>query len=135
MEHDAPHPRRRYRQTRAPPRVRTGDLAAALASRSVDGYAGEAVAFSDPAQVHAAGTKSSVGKINITVSGNGSIVWQFDKSALLGALVGKKKDAFESIITSFRPALVGADAKVLPFWMSTFPSSPDKITVTVGAKK
>jgi hypothetical protein len=115
--------------------VRASDLAAALAAQSVQGYDGSAVAFSDPSQITLSTTDKPVGKITIEVSGLSNIVWQYDSAAFKAALVGKKKDLFESVVTSFRPALTGAEATVRPFWQSSFPSDPNKITVTAEPKK
>jgi hypothetical protein len=115
--------------------VRGSDLAAALAAQSVEGYDGSAVAFMDPSQITLTTNDRPVGKITIAVSGVSSVVWQYDSAAFKAALVGKSKDSFESIVTSFRPALTGAEATVRPFWQSTFPSDPNKITVTSEPKK
>jgi len=118
--------------------VRTIDLAAATAAQAAEGYNGEAVAFSDPASVHVVmspNSKGPVGKIDIVVQAPTAVVWQYDKGALKTALVGKKKDTFESIITSFRPALVGAELTLRPFWQSNLPSDPNKITITEGSAK
>lgn len=109
--------------------IRSSDLASAIAAQSVEGYGGEAVAFADLSKVVATTSDKPVGKITIQVAGAGSLVWQYDGVAFKAALVGKKKDSFESIVTSFRPALIGAEATIRPFWKSTFPSDPNKITI------
>lgn len=117
--------------------VRLSDLAAYTASKTVEGYAGEAVTFDDPTSVKitaATGTKP-VGKIDFTVSGTKSIVWVYDPEAVKTALLGKNKANFETIISSFRPALTGAEVTLRPFWASQFPAEPSKIKVTEGAKK
>lgn len=117
--------------------VRLADVAAASTAQAVEGYDGAAVMFKDPSAVKisaAAGTKP-VGKFDITVTNMGSVVWQYDKNAVKNALVGKDKNTFEAIVTSFRPALTGADVTLRPFWSNTFPSNPDKITVSEGTKK
>jgi hypothetical protein len=101
----------------------------------VQGYDGSAVAFADPSKVAISTTDKPVGKINLSIGGLSSVVWQYDSAAFKAALVGKKKDTFESIVTSFRPALTGAEATVRPFWQSTFPSDPAKITVTAEPQK
>ncbi|MES2007104.1 MAG: hypothetical protein V4436_03275 [Patescibacteria group bacterium] len=117
--------------------VRLSDVAALAAKQSVDGYTGEAVAFTNPKETKvsaAAGTKP-LGKIDVTVTGASGVVWQYDKNAIKAALLGKKKTDFEAIITSFRPALTGAEVTLRPFWQSNLPSDPSKITVTEGVKK
>ncbi len=117
--------------------VRASDVAAVAAKQAVQGYSGEAVAFANPKDIHlsaAVGTKP-IGKIDVSLTGATGVVWQYDKNAVKAALVGKSKSAFESIISSFRPALTGADVTIRPFWTSTFPGDPNKITITEGVKK
>ena len=113
------------------------DLAAAIAVQEVTGYNGEAVNFADPKAVTLglAGTSTAAtGNITLALSGSPTLVWQFDPNALKQALVGKSKGAFEQIVTSFAPAITCSpttpcSAAIRPFWSSTFPSNPDKITV------
>lgn len=119
--------------------VKQGDLAAAVAAQAPQSsYGGEAVGFSDPASVHATITgdsKAPLSRIDITVLVPATIVWQYDPAALKTALLGKKKNEFESIITSFKPALTGAELTLRPFWEGSLPSNPDKITVKDGGAK
>lgn len=117
--------------------VRLSDIAAAAAKKSVENYDGSAVAFANPGDIvlsAAAGSKP-IGSIDFSASGASGVVWQYDKEAVKTALVGKNKSNFEEIITSFRPALTGAEVTIRPFWTSSFPSDPAKITVTEGSKK
>jgi hypothetical protein len=114
--------------------IRASDLAAALAHQSVEEYQGEAVAFINPSAVKVSTNDKPVGAITLSVTGAESVVWQYDSVAFKAALVGKKKDDFESIVASFKPALTGAEATIRPFWQSTFPSDPEKITVTEETK-
>ncbi len=117
--------------------VRASDLAAAIAAQKVQGYAGEAVNFADPAAVTVAlaGTSTAAtGNLTLALSGSPTLVWQFDPNAFKAALVGKPKGQFEQIVTSFAPAITCSpttpcSAAIRPFWSSTFPSNPDKITV------
>jgi hypothetical protein len=117
--------------------VRASDVAAAVTVLSVEEYKGESVAFKDlsKVKVSAGAATKPVGKIELVVTGDTYIVWQYDKNAVVSALLGKKKDTFETIITSFRPALTGAEVTLRPFWQSQFPSDPKKITITEGVKK
>lgn len=118
--------------------VKTTDLAAAVAAQASQNYGSEAVAFSGESTVHAAmapGTTNPVSKINIVVSAPATLVWQYDADALKTALVGKKKDTFEAIVTSFRPALTGAELTLRPFWKGTLPSDPAKISIKNGEVK
>jgi len=117
--------------------VRESDAAAAAAKQSVDGFDGSAVAFQNPSSVaiSAAANTKPVGEISVTIAGATGVVWQYDKSAVKTALVGKNKSDFQNIIASFRPAITGADVTIRPFWTSTFPSDPNKITVAEGSGK
>ena len=118
--------------------VRETDVAAAAATQAqVPNYNNEAVNFTNPASVTVSAPSNTkpVGQITVTVANATGIVWQYDKNAVKSALVGKNKSLFEAIITSFRPALTGADVTLRPFWESNFPSDPNKITITEGTKK
>jgi hypothetical protein len=120
--------------------VGSADLASAIAKQTVQGYAGEAVNFADPTQISIAlaATSSASGAITLKLSGNPKLVWQFDPNALQQALVGKPKAEFETILKSFAPAITCSNdtpckASIRPFWSSTFPTSPDKISVVTGS--
>lgn len=115
------------------------DLASAIARQTVQGYAGEAVNFADPTQISVAlaSTSGSTGVITLKLSGNPKLVWQFDPNALQQALVGKPKAQFETILKQFAPAITCSSdtpckASIRPFWTSSFPSTPAKISVVTG---
>jgi len=120
--------------------VGSEDLASAIAKQTVQGYAGEAVNFADPTQlsIALAASSSASGIITLKLSGNPKLVWQFDPNALQQALVGKPKAEFETVLKSFAPAITCSNdtpckASIRPFWSSTFPSTPAKITVVTGS--
>lgn len=117
--------------------IRASDLASAVAQQTVQGYNGEAVSFADIKQLSLAvtGDAKNVGPIQISLSGTPTLVWNYDPAALKNALVGKSKASFETIVQSFQPAITRAEAKVRPFWTSTFPSDPAKITIVQGTQK
>ncbi|MDE1924853.1 MAG: hypothetical protein KGH79_01575 [Patescibacteria group bacterium] len=120
--------------------VRANDLAAAIAKQTVQGYNGEAVGFADPTQIAialASSTKATTGVLQLQLSGSPTLVWQFDPSTLKQALLGKPKSQFENILQSFSPAInctatTPCKASIRPFWISSFPSDPNKISVTTG---
>lgn len=120
--------------------IKVGDLAAAIAAQTVQGYAGEAVGFKDPSQISVALASSSApvtGPLQLRLSGSPTLVWVFDPNALKQALLGKSKNDFEKIIQSFAPAIectqdTPCKASVRPFWSSTFPTNSDKITIVTG---
>jgi hypothetical protein len=115
--------------------IRHADLASAIARSSVEGYKGEAVLFGDASSMDlavATTSKRADGTITLSLTGQASLVWQFDQSALVTALVGKSKDQFQTVIESFRPAIKDADARVRPFWQGKFPDDPERIKIKVA---
>jgi len=120
--------------------VRTNDLAAAIARAQVQNYNGEAVGFADPSalKVSLATSSASQGPITLAFSGTPTLVLQFDPDTLKQALLGKPKSQFETIIDSFAPAIdcsaqAPCTASMRPFWKTTFPTDPAKITVSAKA--
>lgn len=117
--------------------VPSSDLAAAIAKAVVSGYKGEPVAFIDASTITvAAATTGKVlaGPLVLTLSGTPTLVWQLDAEVIKQALLGKEKSTFEDIIKTFRPGAPKASASVRPFWLSSFPSDPAKLTVTIESK-
>lgn len=116
--------------------VRANDLATAIAKASVQGYAGEAIAFKDPSAITITATSSKqADTLSLLVSGTPILVWQFDPIAVKTALLGKNKKTFQDIVQSFAPAIdctttYPCDAKIRPFWTSSFPTDPEKISIT-----
>lgn len=118
--------------------VRQGDLASAIAKNVVKNYNGESVLFGDTSNMDislATTSKRSDGTITLALKGGATLIWQFDKSALVMALLGKGKDEFQTAVRSFQPAIAKADASIRPFWHGTFPSDINKITVKVVEDK
>ena len=117
--------------------VRATSLASSLAKEAgVKNYKGEAVDFVDVSQVVLSATASKTpGAIQLLFSGNPTLVWQYDANALKTALLGKPKSEFQTIVQSFEPAITKAEAKVRPFWQGSFPSNPDKISISAGEPK
>lgn len=116
--------------------VKIDDLANAVAKQKISGYGGEAVTFSDPATLAVTATSSAATEteLSLDLSGNLTLLWRYDPEALKAALLGKQKGEFEEIIQSFAPAISRAEAKLRPFWDSTFPEDPEKIEVVGGAR-
>lgn len=113
--------------------VQTGELAAAIARATVEGYQGEPVGFSDLTEItFAATTTKSKDEVQLVLSGSPTLVWAYDAAALTAALLGKEKTAFQDIVESFAPAIVRAEAKVRPFWQGKFPDDAGKIRVETG---
>lgn len=115
--------------------VRTSNLASAIARYSVSDYKGEAVLFADSSALTltlATSSSQKSGTLTLLLQGSPTLVWQFDQEALVLALLGKDKQAFETVIQSFEPAIARADARVRPFWSGSFPANPQKITVRIA---
>jgi hypothetical protein len=118
--------------------LRLSDLAAAVAKLTVQDYKGEAVAFanSDSIQLNASSTPGAQSALTLSLGGGDTtLVWQVDPNAIKQALVGQPKSKFEEVIKGLEPAIAKADASIRPFWTSTFPSDPNKISVTVVEPK
>lgn len=118
--------------------VRQGDLAAAIAKSELKTYNGEPVLFGDVSNMDmslATTSKRQDGTITLALKGNATLIWQFDKNALVTALLGKGKAEFQEVIQSFQPAVAKADASIRPFWHGTFPSDITKITIKVVEDK
>ena len=121
--------------------LRLDDLAAAIAKQTVQDYNGEAVTFADPAALVitlATSSAAATGPLELRLSGSPTLLWQFDPDTLKQALLGKDKGQFETIIASFAPAIEctkesPCSASIRPFWSGSFPSNPDKITISTRA--
>ncbi len=115
--------------------VRQNDLATAIARATVTGYKGEAVSLGEGSSmaVQASSTPGS-NTLTLQMSGKTTLVWQFDPEALKQALLGKNKADFQTIIDAFRPAVAEATLSIRPFWHSTLPSDPNKISIKIVSK-
>lgn len=118
--------------------VDSASLASILAKLLVSGYGGEPVNFASPnpliLQVSTSTGNVNTGPLNILLQGNPTLVWQFDKHALAAALLGKDKKSFESVISTFAPAIEKAKASIRPFWKQTFPTEESKLGVVIDAQ-
>lgn len=118
--------------------VRINDVAASVAKATLPSYGGEAITFANPDDITiaaATSTKPVADSLTILLGGTSPLQWIFDPNALKAALVGKPKAQFKTIIKTFQPAILKADASIRPFWTSSFPSNPDKISVDIETGK
>jgi len=114
--------------------IKSVDLAAILAKLLVTGYGGEAIDFGTPDPLVlqlASSTPNDTGPLTILLQGNPTLVWQFDQGALKTALLGKDKSTFQTTIETFAPAIEKAEASIRPFWKSTFPTDPSKLSIDI----
>lgn len=75
-------------------------------------------------------TKDYVGAISFQLQGDAKIVWLFDQSALKSDLLGINKSDLKALLAAKYPTIQEAQAKIFPIWKSSFPSDPNKITIT-----
>lgn len=68
--------------------------------------------------------------LNFTLTGRGQLQWVIDSAELQNTLAGRDQGAFTTIIEGY-PAIDTAEARLTPFWRTTFPADPSKITVTI----
>lgn len=110
------------------------DIASALATKLADNYKGEAVDFKDREGLTLSVASSSPDDEQLVVYANGqaTLEWQFDPHALKEAMLGKDKSQFQEIVDSFAPAITTATATIRPFWIKSFPSEAEKISIEVA---
>jgi hypothetical protein len=117
--------------------LKVRDLASAIARKFVRGYGGEAVDFGGEGSLAisvATSSKPGEGQLALVLSGDTTLVWQFDPNALKEAMLGKDKNQFQTIVESFAPAIKSATATVRPFWIKNFPSDPEQIKIEIDAE-
>ncbi len=68
--------------------------------------------------------------LRFSLTGPAVVVWDIDVSALTGALAGKDRGAFQTIVNGFS-GVEEAHARIAPFWRSTFPGEALDIKVEV----
>jgi len=111
--------------------VRIADVASAVARLAIPSYQGEALTFKDFKEVNMIASSTSASAILVSFSGEATLQWIFDADALKAAIVGKQKSEFEGTIRSFGQGVESAHATTRPFWASTFPKEPEKITIII----
>jgi len=67
-------------------------------------------------------------EISFTISGVPNIVWIIDEGLIKTSLSGKPKASFPSIIEK-HVSIKRAEAKIRPFWKSSFPEDVDKLKI------
>lgn len=114
--------------------VKAEDLAKAVAKQTVQNYNDEPVTFADLAAARPALSSANQGSeiLILTLGGSADLVWLFDTEAVKKALLGREKAAFETIIKSFKPAIVSAEANIRPFWKATFPTDPTELHIKIA---
>lgn len=68
--------------------------------------------------------------IPFSLTGDATIIWQFDSAQLKSDLAGKNKKDIFSIIANYR-GVARVSAVIRPFWKSQFPDNPNKIKIDI----
>ncbi len=61
--------------------------------------------------------------------GPAEVVWQFDPSSILNAIVGQDKSVIDSVMENSTSTLSQIQATIRPMWRSTFPDDANKIKI------
>ncbi len=86
---------------------------------------------------YASGTVANISGldiVNFTLSGNAKLVWMFDENKLKSDLLGLSKTDAETVISKVS-GVQEAWVETQPFWNSTIPNNPDKVTIINTAKQ
>ena len=114
-------------------------LARTIAYQSVGTYSGQPLTFESleglmlaPAEglIPTAGETT----FSFTLTGSTTLVWKVDTAKVSAAVAGKSRDAAEVALQGF-PEVEGALLVLKPFWVSSFPADPEKITVSVKGEE
>lgn len=109
-------------------------LAKAIAFKVVPMYAGEPVTLGNPDGLtfapSASSTPASGKPYSFNLSGSTTLVWTIDTAKIGGAVAGKRRESAEAILMGF-PEIDKAILILRPFFATTFPADPAKITIEV----
>ncbi len=109
-------------------------LAKAIAYKTASTYAGEPVTLLDAKTLTMSASASSTPNGNqpftFSISGNATLVWTIDPAKIAGAVAGKKRDSAQAVLVGFNE-IDKAMLVLRPFFASTFPDDPAKISVVV----
>jgi hypothetical protein len=109
-------------------------LAAAIATANESSYDGEPLTIENPSALSLtpAGDFPSTGDQSFTFSlaGSASLLSTVDRDQIAAAIAGKTREAAQVALTNF-PAIKQAVLVLRPFWKSSFPADPSRITVVV----
>lgn len=72
--------------------------------------------------------------IRMTITGNPTIIWNFEKEQLINDLLGKPKKEINTVLGKY-PGIAKAEVTVRPFWKKSFPKKASKIRVEVDSKE
>jgi hypothetical protein len=113
-------------------------LAKAIAFKTLGTYSGQPIEIADVSKLTL--TPAILGQAPIgadtfafTLNGDTSLVWKVDAARVSGAVAGKTRESAQVVLSGF-PEVDKAVLILRPFWANSFPSDPEKITVTVSGQ-
>ena len=110
------------------------DIASALAASAVKGYAEEPITVAnigDIAFSTGAVPTATSSAMSFTLSGTAKFVWDIDPNVFAQQLAGKSKGDFTTILQGY-PHITKADVSFFPFWLGSFPSDQNAITIATS---
>lgn len=115
------------------PAFEENDLAHQIGATNTVSYSGP-LSIKDPAALtvtvnptSAIGTETP---LTVSVSGTADLLATFDEGALAKDLAGKNKGDIQNVLPNY-PAISAIDVKIYPFWISSLPSDPSKIEISL----
>ena len=113
--------------------IKESTLVQAIAEKSISQYNGEQVTVPNLASITLVPggpiTAGSDAGFPFTLSGSIKIVWTVNSDDVKKLFAGQKKSALTTILSDV-PAIDRAEVVLKPFWKQSFPSDPNRITVT-----
>ncbi len=110
------------------------DIASALAMTVVKGYADEPITVANLGSIAfstgAVPTATSAA-MSFVLSGTAKFVWDIDPNVFASQLAGKPKGDFTTILQGY-PHVTKADVSFFPFWLGSFPSDQNAITIATS---
>ena len=109
-------------------------FARAVAFKTIGTYDGSPVTFASVEKLVLKPVETTLApdsqNFKFTLAGSGTVVWTIVPDKIAGAVAGKTRDSSEVALKSFME-VDKATLILRPFWKSTFPADPKKITVSV----
>lgn len=114
-------------------------LARAIAFQTVGTYSGQPLSFKSVDGLTLAPAEGLIPVVgdtsfSFTLTGSTVLVWKVDTAKIGAAVAGKTREAAENVLQGF-PEVDRALLVLKPFWKSSFPPDPAKITVTVAGEE
>ncbi len=109
-------------------------LAKAIAYQVVGSYSGQEASLEKESGLTLTPTGDlptpGVTEFAFALAGNATILWNVDPAKISAAVAGKSRSAAETVLSGF-PEVERASLVLRPFWSTSFPADPAKISVTV----